>query len=355
VTLTNLTEDDWARFDEQRLSPINVSVHATEPELRRYLLGNPTAPDICAQLRRLGEMGIRAHTQVVLCPGVNDGPALDRTIDDLASLYPTVQTISVVPVGATETAEERIERGRHAAEIDGCTPEHARAVIAQVTPFQKRFRAQQGRTLAYLADEYDLTAGIELPGAAHYDGFEQYENGIGMTRSLLEDWRKARRRAANAGAGRRASLVCATLIAPVLQRLAAEIEEHTGAKVVVHALENRFFGPRVNVSGLLVGGDIAEQLRGRDLGDVAVLPRYALDYTGHRFLDDMTPAQLEGELGVPLAFASTAGEVLQILGEAIESQQAATHARATNGKAWVDWSLEAPALGGRGLAKEVRS
>jgi putative radical SAM enzyme (TIGR03279 family) len=356
VTLTNLTEDDWARFDEQRLSPINVSVHATEPELRRYLLGNRNAPDICAQLRRLGEMGIRAHTQVVLCPGVNDGTALDRTIDDLASLYPTVQTISVVPVGATETAEERIERGRHSAEIDGCTPEHARAVVAQVAPYQKRFRARQGRTLAYLADEYYLTAGIELPGAAHYDGFEQYENGIGMTRSLIEDWRRARKRVKGERVYRRVTFVCATLIAPMLKRLAIELEELTNVSVQVLALENNFFGPRVNVSGLLVGRDIEQQLRGRELGDLVVMPRYALDYTGHRFLDDMTPAQLQEALGVPVAFASTFGEVLQILREPLESQlTGADNGRATNGKAWVDWSSDAPARGGRGLAKEVRS
>ena len=134
VTLTNLTDDDWARLDEQRLSPINVSVHATDVELRRYMLGNKTAPDICEQLRRLGAMGIEANTQVVLCPGVNDGAALDQTIGDLSVLHPTVQTISIVPVGATMTAEERIARGAHSDEIEGCTPEHAREIIAQATP-----------------------------------------------------------------------------------------------------------------------------------------------------------------------------------------------------------------------------
>lgn len=356
VTLTNLKEEDWERLGEQRLTPINVSVHATEPELRRYLLGNKTAPDICEQLRRLGAFGIEANTQVVLCPGVNEGAALDRTIEDLAALYPTVQTISVVPVGATMTAEERIERGKHASEIEGCTPLHAREVIAQVEAYQRRFRKQHGKTLVYLADEFYLIAGVEPPGAAHYDGFAQYENGIGMTRSLIEDWKKARRRFIGRPAPRRVSFVCGTLIAPTLQRLAPEIEEGTGASVAVHALGNRFFGPRVNVSGLLVGGDIEQQLQGRVLGDLVVLPRYALDYTGHRFLDGATPQALQQALGVPLAFASTLGEVLQILGEPLESQLtgAAVSEQSTNGKAWVDWTLEAPALGGRGLAKEVR-
>jgi putative radical SAM enzyme (TIGR03279 family) len=358
VTLTNLEEDDWARLAEQRLSPINVSVHATEVELRRYLLGNKTAPDIVAQLRRLGEIGIRAHTQVVLCPGVNDGAALDRTIGDLAALYPTVQTISVVPVGATVTAEERIARGSHNDEIEGITPEYARKVIEQAQLYQRRFRASHGTTLLYLADEFYLTAVAKLPPSAHYDGFEQYENGIGMTRSLLADWRSAKRRIASdqpIAAARAITVACGTLIAPTLITIAAELSESTGVDVRVVVVENRFFGPRVNVSGLLVAADIVDALRGRDLGDLVVLPRYALDYTGRRFLDDASPEDVQRAIGVPLAFASTMREVLQILAEPLESPlTGAASASATNGKAWVDWSDEALALGGRGLAKEVR-
>lgn len=342
VTLTNLTDDDWHRLEEQRLSPLNVSVHATEPELRRYLLGNPHAPDVIQQLRRLASLGIQANTQVVLCPGVNDGPALDRTITDLAALYPAVQTISVVPVGATMVAEERIERGAHADEVEGCTPVHARAVIAQVRPYQQRFRAELDRTLVYLADEYYLAAGARPPAAKDYDGFPQFENGIGMTRSLIQDWRRARRgltAAPPGGSVTRMSIVCAALIAPTLSRLAGEFTQTTGIDVDVVPVTNDFFGPRVNVSGLLVGADFDRQLRGRDLGDLAVLPRYALDYTGSRFLDDMTPQQLQQSLGVPLAFASTLNEVLQIVRDPIESAlTGATTAERTNGKAWVDFT-----------------
>ena len=349
VTLTNLTEDDWRRLEEQRLSPLNVSVHATEPSLRRYLLGNQSAPDISAQLRRLGDIGIEANTQVVLCPGVNDGAALDRTISDLAALYPVVQTISVVPVGATTTAEERIERQQHGAEIDGCTPEHARAVIAQAAPYQMRFRRRHGHTLLYLADEYYLAAGAEPPAASHYDGFAQYENGIGMTRSLLEDCKKTRRRldaGAIARSGvRRVTFVCATLIAPTLRRVAGELAVTTGIDIRVTAVENGYFGPRVNVSGLLTGGDLARALAGEDLGDLAVLPRYALDYTGGRFLDDVTPGELQDGLGVPLAFATTMREVAELLSQPLESQQlsgASPRAGATNGKSWVDYGQVIP-------------
>ncbi|MEX2247324.1 MAG: DUF512 domain-containing protein [Dehalococcoidia bacterium] len=360
VTLTNLTEDDWSRLEEQRLSPLNVSVHATEPELRRYLLGNRTAPDICEQLRRLGAAGIQANTQVVLCPGVNDGPALDRTIEDLAALYPTVQTISVVPVGATETAEERIARGRHADEVDACRPEYARAVIAQVSAYQRRFRRQHGRTLVYLADEYYLACGDDPPAAARYDGFPQFENGIGMARSLVDDWRRARRdylRRPAAPSIARLSLVCGTLIAPTLARIAAEFTGTTGVEATVHAVPNTFFGPRVNVSGLLTAQDLERHLRDRDLGDLCILSRYTLDYTGARFLDDASPADLQRTLGVPLAFASTLREVLQIVAEPLESgttgaTTGATTAAVTNGKSWVDYasppSSVPPSLQGRG-------
>jgi len=343
VTLTNLTEADWARLEEQRLSPLNVSVHATEPELRRYMLGNKTAPDICEQLRRLGAIGIEANTQVVLCPGVNDGDALRRTIDDLSALYPIVRTISVVPVGATSTAEERIARGLHAEEVEGCTAEHARAVLELVAPYQRRLRSEHGVTLVYLADEYYLAAEAELPAARHYDGFAQFENGIGMARSLLDDWRVARRslerRPIAGGSGiRHVSFACATLIAPLLEGIAAEFQAATGIRATVHRIANGFFGPRVNVSGLLVARDLEAQLRGRDLGDLAVLPRYALDYTGTRFLDDGTPDDLQRELGVPLAFASTMREVLKIVREPLESTvSGARVAATTNGKAWVDF------------------
>ena len=152
VTLTNLADADWDRLAEQRLSPLNVSVHATDIELRRYLLGNKAAPDIVEQLRRLGTIGIAANTQVVLCPGVNDGAALAQTIEDLSALYPTVQSISIVPVGATETAEDRIARGVHADEVEGITGAYARGVVEQVSAYQKRFRRETGRTLVYLAD-----------------------------------------------------------------------------------------------------------------------------------------------------------------------------------------------------------
>lgn len=318
VTLTNLSAEDWRRIEEQRLSPLYVSVHATEPPLRRYLLGNPSAPDIMPQLRRLGEMGIAVHTQVVLCPGVNDGPHLARTVQDLAALYPAVRSIAVVPAGASRHGEERIVRAGHGQEIEALSSEGARSVLRQVVPWQRAFRRRWGLSLVYLADEYYLAAGAALPSAARYDGYPQFENGVGMARSLIDGWRRARRRAGGGvrprSALRRVTLVCGTLIEPLLRGLALELAGLTGLHLEVIALENRFFGPRVNVSGLLVAEDVIEGLRGRSLGDLGVLPRYALDYAGERFLDDGTPADVEAALGVPIAFARTMEEVLALVG-----------------------------------------
>ncbi len=352
VTLTNLTDADWRRLEEQRLSPLYVSVHATELELRRRLLGNPTAPDIVAQLRRLGALRIRTHTQVVLCPGVNDGAHLDRTIADLGALYPTVQSIAVVPVGATMQFEQRMGLiGRALAETRRCSPAYARRIVRQVHRWQRRFLAEHGAAIVHAADEYLLLAGARVPAAVHYDGFPQYENGIGMTRVLIDDWRRTRRallssrpaprpaatplpHAGEAGPPRQAggcaareqevraapprlTVACGTLIAPTLTRLFAEFAAVTGLRVEVVPVPNRRFGERINVSGLLTASDFIAELQGRDLGDAVLLPRTALDYFGRKFLDDGTPADVERALGRPVRFASDLSETLACVRELV--------------------------------------
>jgi putative radical SAM enzyme (TIGR03279 family) len=314
VTLSNLAAADWQRLEEQRLSPLNVSVHATEPELRRRMLRNRRALDIVEQLRRLGELGIRVNTQVVLCPGLNDGEHLARTVSELAQLHPTVQSIGVVPVAASRYAWARAD-DEEKAWLGPCTPEYARQVIAQVRPWQRDFRRRLGVDLVYLADEFYLAADVPLPASSRYDGFPQFENGIGMTRSLIDDWRLLRRRLV-AGDGprpnhKRMALVCGTLIAPTLSRLASELASVAGLDVGVVPVENRLFGPRVTVSGLLPGADIIDALRGRDLGDLVVLPRHALDHAGALFLDDVKPGDVSAALATPVAFASTMSDLLR--------------------------------------------
>jgi putative radical SAM enzyme (TIGR03279 family) len=315
VTLSNLTAADWRRLEEQRLSPLNVSVHATELHLRRRMLGNHRAPDVIEQLRHLGKLSIRVNTQTVLCPGLNDGDHLAQTVRDLSGLWPTVQSIGVVPVAASRHAWERASDEQRAW-FAPCTPEYARRVIAQVRPWQQDFRRRLGVDLVYLADEFYLAAGLPLPPSSRYDGYPQYENGIGMTRSLLDDWRRLRRRLATSDLPRptskRITIACGTLIAPTLSRLASELGDVTGIDARVVPVENRFFGPRVTVSGLLTATDIIAALRGRDLGDIVVLPRHALDHAGALFLDSATPDDVSAALSTPVTFASTMSELIRL-------------------------------------------
>lgn len=316
VTLTNLTEEDWSRLEEQRLSPLNVSVHATELDLRRRMLSNDTAPDVLDQLRRLGALGIRAHTQIVLCPGVNDGEHLARSIRDLGELYPTVQTISVVPVGASPKLEEWSLK-RDGIPLVRPTPGYAREVVGILAPFQKEFRKRFGATIVQCSDEFYVTAGAPIPGAAAYDGFPQYENGIGMVRTMLQDWSSTKRRLrarAKPGplSGRSALIGTANLIAPVLAPIAREFSGLTGADVRVQGVTNTVFGERVNVSGLVCGKDYVEQLAGLP-GDIVILPRPSLDYFGEKFLDSMTIDEAEAAAGRPVAFAALWSDVLDLL------------------------------------------
>jgi putative radical SAM enzyme (TIGR03279 family) len=312
VTLTNLEDADWERLDEQRLSPLNVSVHATELDLRKKMLSNRTAPDVLEQLRRLGSLGLRAHTQIVLCPGVNDGEHLARSIRDLGELYPTVQTVSVVPVGASPKLEEWSLK-RDGIPLVRPTPEYAREVLSVIAPFQKEFRRRFGATIVQCSDEFYVTAGAPIPGRIAYDGFPQYENGIGMVRTMLEDWSRAKRRITpGLGRGRRVVVGTAALIAPLLARVATEASELTGAEIRVQGVTNTVFGERVNVSGLICGKDHVEQLDTAG-ADLVILPRPSLDYFGEKFLDSMTVAEAEAALGRPLGFASVWSEVIDIL------------------------------------------
>jgi putative radical SAM enzyme (TIGR03279 family) len=321
VTLANLTAGDWRRLEEQRLSPLNVSVHATDLNLRRRILNNPRAPAILDQLRRLTDLRIRVNTQIVLCPGVNDGDHLTRTVHELADLYPAVQSIGVVPVGATRYAEERLSTAESGG-IPPCTPEYARQIIHTTRSWQKAFRRQHSVGLVYLADEYYLTAGETLPSAARYDGYPQYENGIGMSRNLIDDWRRTRRRIHTQGkhslSVSKITFASGTLIAPILQGIAHELATLTGIEIRVVPVTSLFWGPRVTVSGLLTAGDIMAALRKAPRADLVVLPRDSLDHAGERFLDDGTPEDIRKQTGTPVIFANTLSEVLRHLASPLQ-------------------------------------
>ncbi len=341
VTLTNLTDDDWVRLEEQRLSPLNVSVHATELDLRRKMLANRTAPDILEQLRRLGDLGIRTHTQIVLCPGVNDGEHLDRSLSDLAALYPTVQTISVVPVGASPKLEDWSLR-KDGIAVETASPEYAAGVVRSVATVQRASRKASGRSIAQCADEFYLRAGLRVPGRAAYDGLPQYENGIGMVRVLLDDWHRTRSRLRRQPLSLRGTsfvIASGTLAAPVLRAIAGEFSELTGAQAEVVGVSNSVFGERVNVSGLVCGEDWAAAVAGSE-ADMVFLPRHSLDYFGEQFLDGLTPAELAKRLGKPVAFANQWSEVTDML---IHGSRPPGKTRASNGAMWSEHVAALPA------------
>ncbi|MGH2444155.1 MAG: DUF512 domain-containing protein [Chloroflexota bacterium] len=321
VTLTNLNERDWERLREQRLSPLYVSVHATDPRMRRVLLGNDKAPDIMPLLERLFSYGIRVHTQVVTCPGMNDGQYLRQTVSDLARHFPNVLSIGVVPVGLTRTPKEilagpgascsRILPSAADLPLRTFLPVEAASVIRQVHSFQRGFRGMYDCSLVYASDEFYLLSGRRVPSAATYDGYPQFENGIGMVRDLIDDWRRLQRRMDRrpvTGWGGSVSLVCAEMIADTLSGLIDRWAGRGSINAQLVVIKNSFFGPRVRVSGLLTGGDIIAN-RDRYRGDMVVLPAVMLDKTGTRTLDGMTPIQLQQAIGKPVSFAGYLSEV----------------------------------------------
>jgi putative radical SAM enzyme (TIGR03279 family) len=323
VTLTNLSEADWRRIEEQRLSPLYVSVHATDPATRARILRH--SADILADLERLRRIGVEVHTQVVTVPGVNDGPVLDQTIADLSAL-PHVLSIAAVPVGlnARGIAVEarRQERHRSTADLNlsiplrSFTAAQAGAVVDQVHVWQRRFRQTRGRTFIYLGDEFYLLAGRPFPGRRHYDGFPQLEDGIGLTRLLLDDAARLRHRLPRLDlAGRPATLACGELVAPVLTRLAGEINAQAGCRLRVLAVPNDFFGRTITVSGLLTGTDVAHAVAAECSAGPLFLPQSMVSQRYGNFLDDMTPDQLAERVGRPVLFAQRLSSVVRLLAE----------------------------------------
>jgi NifB/MoaA-like Fe-S oxidoreductase len=375
VTLTNLNEDDWQRIETQHLSPMYVSIHATNRALRAVMLGKPDVPDVLDQIRRFGELGIDVHTQIVALPGINDGAALHESIQQLAALHPIVQTIAVVPVGLTkyrfegkrpqtiraaihvhETSDwidtnwerqplwdeaERLETGdlrlvpaqttpasslqSLASQLGHCArqivatdvpmrvyrPDEAAHVIDMVEPYQLDFRSKLGVGLVYASDEFYLLSGRTMPPADAYDGMPQYSNGIGMTRDFVDGWSKAQRRLpARMPRPTELTLVCATLIAPVLQRVVDRLNRIENFQVTLLPVVNQFFGATVTVSGLLMARDVVAALQAAGT-QRALLPRVMFDHTGLRTLDEYSLEQIAAESGARVAVAGEPDEIVR--------------------------------------------
>lgn len=366
VTLTNLKEDDWQRIDQQRLSPMYVSVHATDRTLRAILLGKPDVPDVIEQIKRLGDMGIDVHTQVVACPQLNDGAALAQTIHELGQLYPVVQSIAVVPVGLTRyrfegkkpqsikaairvheqddwintnwemqpiwqedapVASELMQSVQNGdlgfcarlgaateVELRPYRSDEAAAVIDICEPFQQYFMAEHGSVLVYPSDEFYLLAGREQPQGTLYEGYDQLENGVGLVRQFQDEWADVEPSLpANVDQPTRMVIACGTLAAPVLEPVAQRLNQIGDLRVELCPVVNEFFGDMVTVSGLLTGGDVVAELKKHGHADIVMLPKVMFDHSGTRTIDEWTIERIEAELGAKVVLARMPHEIRRVI------------------------------------------
>lgn len=301
VTLTNVDDAEFERILRRRASPLYISVHATNPEVRVRLLRNPRAARLMDQLRALRLHGLKFHCQIVLCPGLNDGAVLDETLHDLASLLPAVQSLAVVPVGVTRYRQ-------HLEKLQLFTPSTAAALLDQIRPYQQYFLAQYGTRLIFPSDEFYCLSGRPLPTAEEYESYGQIEDGVGMLRLLEDQCAEAfpRLSLSPPPVPRRLLFLSGILAAPYIQRL-AERYAPPGVTVEVVPVVNHFFGETITVTGLLVGQDLLKAAIGHAADEVC-LSASTLREQSDRFLDDMTLQELEQQLGIPVRVIENRGE-----------------------------------------------
>ena len=281
VTMTNMGPRDLERIHRLHLSPLYISVHTTNPKLRGEMLRTKRGELIMEQLAKLNEADVEYHTQVVLCPGLNDGAELDRTIQDIISMQPCAKTLGVVPVGLTKFRE-------NCYPLKTFDAQGAKKVIEQVRHWQEKMRKQTGKNFIYLSDEFYLLAGEPLPKAEEYDGFPQLDNGIGLTRNFIEQWKETEINPNNYQKLLNLDIICGKSSGKVIKNLVDELNiDNLNANVL--ALENEFFGHEVTVTGLLTGQDIIKNLKQNKANrDGIIIPSCALREGEDIFLDDYT-------------------------------------------------------------------
>lgn len=299
LTLTNLSDREWQRIEQMRLSPLYVSVHATEPEVRIQLLKNPRAGLIRDQLAWFRDRHLQIHAQVVVCPGINDGEHLTTTIRDLAQFHggevPAVASVAVVPVGLT--------RFRPADNpLVPVTQEKAREVIAQVQALQEEFLPQFGSHFVWLADEWFLLAGQELPPESHYEDYPQIGNGVGSIRQFIRDFHAlaSAKLPDRITPSRRLTWVVGNAVGLAFQPLVKQLNRVAGLTVNLAPLASEYWGQTMTVTGLLTGQDLIRGLGDRDLGDGLLLPRVMLKFDEPKFLDDVTLDEVSQALHIPI-------------------------------------------------------
>ncbi len=322
TTMSSISKLELDRIIAQRLSPQYVSVHATDPEVRRHLLGRKRADDVLGKMRYLAERGIELHAQIVLCPTINDGDVLRRTIDDLAELHPQLTSVAIVPVVFT-----KLHNYRHL--LTAVTDEYARDLVKMMRPIQREFRRRLGNTFVFLADEFYLRAGLPLPARAHYGNYPQIEDGVGMVRRFVAGAKRTLKRdlageLSLAPGSLHGTVVTGQLFYTVLARFVRELNERAGTRLKVIGITNQFFGEEVTVAGLLAGGDVVAA-REQFEGDFVIVPEQACLKSGHIFLDDMTVEQLEQELNCPV---SHGGPTFLSMIEQAQELESRVHSRA---------------------------
>lgn len=296
TTMTSITEDEMRRIVEQRLSPQYVSVHATDLDVRAYLLGiDKQRADISTKLARLLDAGIEVHAQVVLCPGINDGDVLRKTILDLAAEYPRITSVAIVPLGLTRYNSDR--------RLTAVTPEFCRDVIEQVTAIQKQLHHEIGTNFALLGDEIYLRARRAIPTTSHYGEYPQIEDGVGMVRAFVNEFTQITKRIERDDSEnlkeKSGTILTGTLFAPVLRKLVDKLNDRFGSRLIVEPVENGYFGGDVSVAGLLTGGDLLSA-RERVKGEFVLIPRQMLKSDEEIMLDGMKLAEVAQALRVPV-------------------------------------------------------
>lgn len=304
VTLTNLKEREVERIIKMHISPINISIHTTNPELRVKMMGNRFAGERLQILYRFAEAGIKLNCQIVSCRGVNDGPELDRTLQDLGALWPSVQSIAVVPIGLTKHREGLYP-------LTGYDAQSACDTVRQIEAYGSRFLEQYGQRICYAADEFYLKAELPIPPAAFYGDFDQLENGVGLLASLKQEFCDALEDFMQPKGQRHVTLATGVAAAPFLNTLLDELRRKcNNLTCSVVPIVNHFFGDTITVAGLVTGGDLLKQLKGKPLGDALLLPDVMLRREGDIFLDDLSLEELSEALQVKIVTVPNDGYAL---------------------------------------------
>ena len=304
ITMTNLSDEDVSRIIKMKMSPINISVHTTNPDLRVFMLKNPNAAKSLDYMKRFAEAETEMNCQIVLCRGINDGAELEKTMHDLATMHPSVIHVSVVPAGMTKFREEK--------KLYPLTPfskEEARAVIRQVEAFAEACLKHYGNRIFYVGDEFYQQAELPIPDAEYYEGFHAIEDGVGMIASMKEEFENALEDAeADETLCREISVATGKAAYPFFCELSEKFrEKYPNVKINVYEIENRFFGESVTVAGLLTGRDLKEQLLGKPLGETLYISSNTLRYEGDLFLCGMHIDELSEALGTPIVPCMTDG------------------------------------------------